>query len=76
LTDAGYVAGGYGVTVVAIGAYIGHMWARNRAMARLIGPSHRSGHTSGAPGHAERDQNAGVASDDGRSGTSSPDDRP
>jgi len=36
LTDAGYVAGGYGVTVVAISAYIGHMWARNRTVARLV----------------------------------------
>jgi len=34
LTDAGYVAGGYGVTVVAITAYIARMWARNRTLAR------------------------------------------
>jgi len=34
LTDAGYVAGGYGVTVVAISAYIARMWARNRTLAR------------------------------------------
>jgi len=36
MTDAGYVAGGYGVTVVAISAYVGHMWARNRTVARII----------------------------------------
>jgi len=35
LTDAGYVAGGYGVTIVAIGAYVGHMWARGRTLARV-----------------------------------------
>jgi hypothetical protein len=34
LTDAGYVAGGYGVTVVAISAYVAHMWIRNRALTR------------------------------------------
>lgn len=37
MTDSGYVAGGYGVTVVAIGAYIAHMWARNRTLTRLNG---------------------------------------
>ncbi len=36
MTDAGYVAGGYGVTVAAIGAYVGHMWARTRTVARLV----------------------------------------
>jgi len=34
MTDAGYVAGGYGVTVVAISAYVGHMWSRNRTLTR------------------------------------------
>lgn len=34
LTDAGYVAGGYGGTVVAISAYVAHMWFRNRALTR------------------------------------------
>ncbi len=33
MTDSGYVAGGYGVTLVAIGAYVGHMWARGRTLA-------------------------------------------
>ncbi len=36
MTDAGYVAGGYGVTFVAISAYVGHMWARNRTVARVV----------------------------------------
>ncbi len=39
MTDAGYVAGGYGVTIVAIGAYVGHMWARGRALARVAAHS-------------------------------------
>jgi hypothetical protein len=33
VTDAGYVLGGYAVTTVAIGGYVGHMWARTRALA-------------------------------------------
>ena len=37
MTDAGYVLGGYGVTVAAIGGYIGSMWVRNRAVTRLTG---------------------------------------
>ena len=37
MTDAGYVLGGYGVTVVAISGYIAHMWVRNRAVTRLRG---------------------------------------
>ncbi len=37
MTDAGYVAGGYGVTAVAIGAYIGHMWVRSRALRHAAG---------------------------------------
>jgi hypothetical protein len=46
LTDAGYVAGGYGVTVVAISAYVAHMWVRNRALTRATAT--RS--DDGAPG--------------------------
>ena len=57
MTDAGYVAGGYGVTIVAIGAYVGYMWARNRTVVRLAHPPSRSGHVSAGYGPQKRDQN-------------------
>ncbi len=51
------------MTIVAIGAYIGHMWARNRAIARLTATPHRSGQVQGPYGGPKPAQNAVVTSD-------------
>ena len=49
MTDPGYVLGGYAVTVVAIGGYVGSMWVRNRAVARLKGSGPPGSGPVGAP---------------------------
>lgn len=38
MTDAGYVIGGWTVTALAIGGYVGRLWLRTRRARRLLPP--------------------------------------
>ena len=41
MTYAGYVAAGYGITFVALGAYAWRVIARGRALGRALPPEER-----------------------------------
>ena len=43
MTDAGYVIGGWAVTGIAIGAYVGRLWSKSRRARRLLPPDEQGG---------------------------------
>ena len=43
MTDAGYVIGGWALTGLAIGGYVGRLWARTRRARRFLPPDERGG---------------------------------